>query len=246
MSINWHLRFRQQAGWTRDLRAYLFERAGIERARRVLEVGCGTGAVLAEVPGAADRFGLDLEPAHLTEARTHAPGTSLLYADAHALPFPDGVFDITFCHFLLLWVRDPLQALSEMKRVTRRGGFVLALAEPDYSRRVDEPAALAPLGHLQSESLRRQGADSCLGARLADLFHQAGIRLLETGTLRGGGTQPLSPQERRLEWAVLEADLAGLVPQTEIERLKRLDEQAWQAGERVLHVPTHFAWGQRP
>jgi ubiquinone/menaquinone biosynthesis C-methylase UbiE len=45
--MNWHNRFLQQAGWTRDLRTYLFAQAGIERARRVLEVGCGTGAVLA-------------------------------------------------------------------------------------------------------------------------------------------------------------------------------------------------------
>ncbi len=245
MSVDWHLRFSQQAGWTRDLRAYLFGRAGIERARRVLEVGCGTGAVLAEVPGPAARFGLDLEPARLAEARIHAPGARLLCADAHALPFPDRAFDVTFCHFLLLWTRDPLQVLQEMKRVTRPGGAVLALAEPDYSRRVDEPAALAPLGRWQTEALRRQGADPCLGARLADLFDRAGIRLIETGTLRGGGGDPPSPQERDLEWAVLEADLAGLVPEADLQRLKQLDEQAWQAGARLLHVPTHFAWGER-
>ena len=43
---------------------------------------------------------------------------------------------------------------------------------------------------------------------------------------------------------VLEADLAGMVPVEEIRRLKRLDEDAWSRGERLLHVPTYFAWGR--
>jgi hypothetical protein len=130
-----------------------------------------------------------------------------------------------------------------MKRVTRSGGSVLALAEPDYTGRVDKPEALAPLGRWQAESLRRQGADPGLGRRLAELFHQTGIRLLETGPMRGGGERPLSPRERELEWAVLEADLAGVAPAEEVQKLKQLDEEAWEGGERVLHVPTYFAHG---
>jgi hypothetical protein len=51
------------------------------------------------------------------------------------------------------------------------------------------------------------------------------------------------PVNRELEWAVLEADLAGLVPVAEIQRLKRLDEAAWQRGERVLQVPTYWMIG---
>lgn len=241
--MNWHERFVQQAGWTRDLRAYLFTRAGVEKAQRVLEVGCGTGAVLADLPGAPARFGLDLDPVRLTEARVHAPGASLVCADAHSLPHPDQTFDIVFCHYLLLWVRDPLRALGEMKRVTRPGGAVLALAEPDYASRVDEPPALAPLGRWQADSLRRQGADPALGARLAELFQRAGITLLETGPMREGGKRPPLPGEREMEWAVLEADLTGNVPASEIKKMRKLDEKAWLEGKRVLHVPTYFARG---
>lgn len=241
--MNWHSRFLQQAGWTRDLRAYLFERAGLTRARHVLEVGCGTGAVLADLSTPASIYGLDLDPARLSEARAHAPDVSLTCADALSLPYPSQTFDIVFCHYLLLWVRDPLGALREMKRVTRPGGAVLALAEPDYASRVDKPDTLSPLGRWQAESLRRQGADPSLGARLAGLFHQASIRLLETGPMRGGGERPLLPAERDLEWAVLEADLAGVAPEKEIRKLKELDEAAWTQGERVLHVPTYFAHG---
>jgi SAM-dependent methyltransferase len=249
--MDWHSRFLQQATWTRDLRAYLFERAGLKNCRQVLEVGCGTGAILSDLTTPAAIHGLDLDPARLSEARRYAPAAALTRGNALALPYPAGVFDITFCHFLLLWVGDPRLALSEMKRVTRQGGAVLALAEPDYESRLDEPAALAPLGRWQTESLRRQGADPGLGSRLAHLFQQAGIRLIETGPLQTGsasgnpsGRQILSPEEWELEWAVLQDDLAGQVPEQELKRMKRLDQQAWERGERVLHVPTYFAWGR--
>jgi SAM-dependent methyltransferase len=242
--IDWHSRFLQQASWTRDLRAYLFERAGLERTQRVLEVGCGTGAVLAGLATPAIIHGLDRDAARLAEARLHAPSARLVRGDALELPYPAGTFEITFCHFLLLWVHDPLQALLEMKRVTRPGGYVLALAEPDYENRVDKPDSLVPLGRWQTESLRRQGADPGLGRRAAELFRQAGIRLIETGPLREGGKRPLSPAEWGLEWAVLEADLAGRVPAHDLRRMKQLDEEAWNRGDRLLHVPTYFAWGQ--
>ena len=70
-----------------------------------------------------------------------------------------------------------------------------------------------------------------------------GIRTVETGNLQPAGTHLPAPGERELEWAVLEADLMGLVPLEEIQRLKLLDEAAWQKGERVLHVPTYWIMG---
>jgi len=243
--MEWHKRFVQQAAWTSELRLFLFERTGMAVTQRVLEVGCGTGAILSGLATRAAVHGLDLEPARLAEARLNAPQASLACANALLLPYASGVFDITFCHFLLLWVRNPLQALCEMKRVTRPGGSILALAEPDYTARVDKPDVLAPLGRWQAESLRRQGADPSLGRRLAELFRQAGIRPIETGSLHRDGERPPAPGERDLEWEVLESDLAGLVPAEEIQRLKRLDEAAWECGERVLYVPTFFAWGHR-
>ncbi len=250
--MDWHKRFLQQAAWTRELRRYLFEEAGFAGARRVLEVGCGSGAVLMDLlPGRAGGgsvtttvHGLDIDRTRLVEARQHVPEAVLTCGDALRLPYPGGTFEISFCHYLLLWVRDPLQALLEMKRVTRPGGAVLALAEPDHDSRQDEPAALAALGRWQTASLRRQGADPGLGSRLAELFRQAGLPPVEAGTIRRGTGRLLTQAEWELEWKVLEADLAGSVPPKELQRLKNLDEQAWQRGQRLLHVPTHYAWGR--
>jgi len=242
--MNWHLRYIQQAAWTRDLRAYLFDKVRLNRARRVLEVGCGTGAILADLKTSASLHGLDLQPSALTECRVHAPAAALTRGDGLALPYSNESFDISFCHFFLLWVHDPLQALLEMKRVTKHNGHILALAEPDYSSRVDKPDELAVLGEWQTESLQRQGADVSLGAHLADLFFQAGIKVIETGAIQRRGDEALSPDERENEWAVLSADLTGIISGEEIQKMKRLDETAWRNGERVLNVPTYFAWGQ--
>jgi len=241
--MDWHARYTQQSNWTHDLRHYLFEQIGIKTTRRVLEVGCGTGAILSGIE-TRSLHGLDLQHASLKEAHIHAPVASLICGDAHSLPYYNEAFDITYCHFLLLWVSNPQLVLREMKRVTRAGGYVLALAEPDYTSRVDEPAELATLGQWQTEALRSQGADPSLGGRLAESFYQAGIELMETGTIESQGKDAPSTIERELEWAVLETDLAGRVPSQEIQRLKALDEQAWARGERILHVPTYFVWGR--
>jgi ubiquinone/menaquinone biosynthesis C-methylase UbiE len=240
--MEWHRRYLQQAQWTRDLRAYIFKKTGFNDTSLVLEVGCGTGAILTEFPHRPFLHGLDIDFAALTQCHIHAPTVSLVQGDALRLPYSNQIFDIVYCHFLLLWVRDPLQALFEMTRVTKAGAYVIAFAEPDYKARVDQPQALIPLGKWQTESLQRQGADPSLGARLADLFFRAGIKLNETGPIQNA-VQNLSPKEWETEWAVLESDLDGVIPKEEIYRMKDLDQQAWTRGERVLNVPTYFAWG---
>ena len=243
--MNWHARYLQQAAWTRDLRAYLFKKAGLEPAKRVLEVGCGTGAILRDLTTPATLHGLDLNPSALTQALVNAPAALLTCGNGLDLPYPSHSFDIVYCHYYLLWVSDPLQAVFEMKRVTKPGGHILALAEPDYFARVDKPAALRTLGEWQRDALQRQGADPGFGARLAETFFSAGIQLRETGTIQGGVEEP-SVREREMEWAVIQADLGESVSREEIQKIKLLDDEAWSKGGRVLYVPTYFAWGVVP
>lgn len=239
-----HRRYAQQAGWTADLRRHLFARAGLPNAQRVLEVGAGTGAVLAGVNAAARSFGVDIDCAALQLARANAQSAALAASDAHGLPFASGSFEITSFHFVLLWLKDPAAALGEARRVTRRGGAVLAFAEPDHTQRTDAPASLAALGRLQTEALRVQGADPSIGSRLADLFAQAGLQLEQTGQLRQ--TEATTENESELELEVLRADLGALAAQPEAQQLLEADAKARRGGTRVVHVPTYYAFGRVP
>jgi SAM-dependent methyltransferase len=244
---DWQRRFLQQARWTAELRKYLLPRAGLGQAQRVIEIGCGSGAILGGIQPHPQHqiFGLDLDPTFLTLAREAVPVVHLTRGDAHSLPFAGETFDMVLCHFLLLWVRDPQTAVAEMVRVTRRGGAIMALAEPDYGGRLDYPDLLAGLGQEQTRALRRQGADPLIGRRLASLLAGAGVKHVEAGVLGGRWATPPGPDELALEWAVLESDLSGIIPEEELSCLRTLDEASWKRGERVLFVPTFYAWGTR-
>ena len=92
--------------------------------RDVLEVGCGTGLVLARLaPHARTATGVDLSPRMLDRARRR--GLDVVEADATALPLPDEAFDVVCCFKVLAHVAEIEAALAEMARVTRPGGVVL-------------------------------------------------------------------------------------------------------------------------
>ena len=240
-----HQRFSIQAGWGDALRRYLFDRLNLKTGERVLETGCGTGAVLAGLNDYTQgmTFGLDINPPYLHFARKLQPQAALTAGNALQLPFPGGAFAAVYCHFFLLWLPDPAAALAEMLRVTRPGGAVLALAEPDYGGRIDYPEELAGLGNLQAIALQHQGADPELGRRLPELFHAAGLKKVENGVLGGQWTHPIDQRAWQSEWDTLEQDLSGLVEPKRIAALRRMDAEAWQAGRRVLFVPTFYAIG---
>jgi ubiquinone/menaquinone biosynthesis C-methylase UbiE len=244
--MDWHTRYTQQARWTEPLRSYLFQKTGISAASRLLEVGCGTGAILQTlVPQTnAAQHGLDANLTAITQAASNAPGAHLLCAAGERLPYPPATFDITYCHFLLLWVKDPLPLLREMKRVTRPGGYLLALAEPDYGGRIDHPPALSRLGQLQTLALQQQGADPYIGRKLAALLRQAGIQQVQSGILGAEWVNTPNPAEANLEWQTLQQDLQNQLSAQEQQRLQEIDARARENGERTLFIPTFFAWGR--
>lgn len=241
-----HSRFVQQAGWTHDLRQYLYTRVAMDKAQRILDVGCGTGVLLDELQTHGQQaFGVDINDTHAKMAMRKAP--TLSCADARFLPYPAQTFDITLCHFLLLWVDKPTEIVREMARVTRPGGAVLALAEPDYGGRIDYPEPLSILGEWQSEALQWQGADPCIGRKLASIFQQAELENVETGVL-GGHWVIAHPSSDawELEWQVLEKDLAQLPDgwnRNKLSKLYEIEQRSRMCGERVLFVPTFWALG---
>jgi hypothetical protein len=118
----------------------------------------------------------------------------------------------------------------------------MALGEPDYGGRIDYPEELAFVGQMQTNSLRRQGADPLIGRRLGAYFQQAGLANVIVGCL-GGQWQLSASAYDETEWNILRHDLAGQISEEELDRLAVLDRQAAQKGERILYVPTFYAMG---
>lgn len=240
-----HERYQIQAHWTRAIRDRIFERVPVPKDGRVLEVGSGTGVIIDEHSKRIDGsfFGLDIDPAvlHFSQSRHrhihHAVG------DGHHLPFRSRSFQITFCHFLLLWVHDPGAVLREMRRVTEENGLVVAFAEPDYGGRIDYPEALVELGELQERALIAQGCDTRLGRKLTALFNALGLAGVEVGVLGGQWGVPMQGTCHDREWPMLARDLLGTLSPAKLESYKQLDIDAWLEGRRTLYVPTFYAYG---
>jgi hypothetical protein len=76
------------------------------------------------------------------------------------------------------------------------------------------------------------------------LLHAAGLQDIEVGVLGGQWSEPPPQVERDSEWRVLEQDLQGLIPRDTFDHLHQMDAAAWESGERILFVPTFYAWGR--
>ncbi len=92
-------------------------------AKRVLEVGCGTGRWLAELqPLVRQIYGVDLSLGMLQQARQRPEPVFLACGHANALPFADATFDLLFCVNAFHHFSDPRSFIVEARRLLRPGG----------------------------------------------------------------------------------------------------------------------------
>jgi SAM-dependent methyltransferase len=96
---------------------------------RVLDVGCGTGAVARRVAGALGArgrvVGVDVNEGMLRVAKAVTPAEAAVEwkaASATSLPFPDASFDVVLSQQMLQFVPEPAMAVREMHRVLAPGG----------------------------------------------------------------------------------------------------------------------------
>ena len=141
-----NLAHQAEAIWPQE--SGLFAGYGLAGGLDVLDVGCGTGEItarLAELYPQAALVGVDLIERHLelAEARCSGLGGRATFrtADAFALPFADGTFDLVVCRHMLQAVPRPQAAMAEMVRVLRPGGRLHLLVE-DYGMIHMHPTSL--------------------------------------------------------------------------------------------------------
>jgi SAM-dependent methyltransferase len=140
----------------------IIEAAGVGDGDSVLEVGCGTGVlareVIKKVGSTGSVTGLDLSESMLEVARNICPDAHFQQGNATDLPFDDESFDVAIASFVLMFVPDPVQAVSELWRVLKPGGRMIITVwegleqNPVYSGLVD---------------IARQQIDDAAGSSLA-------------------------------------------------------------------------------
>jgi len=244
----WHRRYTQQAKWSQEIRRYLLGKITLGEGDKILEVGSGTGAVLSLLSGEthARCYGIDIDFASLAFSVNLGKHIDLAAGDAYALPFSDNNFDLTCCHYLLLWIKHPLAVIAEMARVTRPGGLVIALAEPDYLARIDHPEILSQLGKFQTQSLEDQGAETAMGRKLPGLFHDAGLKNITSGILGAQWDPTATGEIDETEWFMIQADTAGRLSPEALEAYRKEEINARREENRVLFIPTFYAAGIVP
>ncbi len=160
--------------------------ARVTPGQRVLDVGCGPGALIAEL---VRRLGPDavsaVDPSEpfVAAAEERYPGVSVQHAGAEDPPFDDQVFDAAVAQLAVHFMDDPVGGLREMARVTRERGVVAACVW-------DHAGGQGPLGVFWEAALELDpdAADESrlAGARdghLAELFREAGLHGVEEGVL---------------------------------------------------------------
>ncbi len=155
---------------------------------QLLDVGCGPGGItvgLADVVVPGEVVGVDFQATQVEQARALAAERGVVNArfetaDAYQLPFPDRSFDVVFAHTVLIHLREPVQALAEMRRVLRPGG-IAGVRDPDLGAIFVTPDTplLEQRRALHIRVLRHNGGDPFVGRRYRRLFLDAGFARAE-------------------------------------------------------------------
>jgi len=172
--------------YSRLLSGQLADLAAVRAGQRVLDVGCGTGALTAELIarlGSEAVAAADPSEPFVGAMRARYPGLDVRRARAEALPFADGEFDAVLAQLVVHFMADPVVGLREMARVTRSDGVVTSCVW-DHGGRLgplrlfwDAARTLDP--SVDDESGRPGTREGHLG----ELFAEAGLREIETTTL---------------------------------------------------------------
>jgi SAM-dependent methyltransferase len=161
--------------------------SGVEPGLRVVDVGCGPGALTTELVsrlGAESVAAADPTEPFVEAVRERNPGVDARLAPAETLPFDSDEFDSALAQLVVHFMTDPVAGLREMARVTRQGGLVTACVW-DHA-----PGGSGPLSlfweatHQLDPGSRGESYMAGTGeGDLAALFAEAGISSVEDGAL---------------------------------------------------------------
>lgn len=246
--------------WDADFSAFLHETLRPRPGTRILDVGCGEGTAELSLGqlrvSQLSLFAVDRNLARVARAaaqgRSHNYRLRLAGGDVTRLPFVAGAFDATFCVAVLQHVGDLTRAVSELARVTRPGGRVLAV-EPDNGARYWHSSS--PLGaQVFSEAsqflaalraARNDTGDPAVGPRVSALFAACGIepvsiRLFPVAVTHIGAQPPAFWRERKAAVQAALRDVAAgplvALGRQYLQTLDRYEADATRAGAGFIEL----------
>ncbi len=160
----------------------LIEVANVSTGQQVLDVGCGPGALtaqLCQVLGPDGIAAIDPSTPFVEACTKRLPGVDVRLAAAEELPFRDDSFDVSLSQLAVNFMGDPPAGVREMRRVTRPGGTVAAAvwdyaAEMTLLRRFWDAAVGLDPGAAESDEGRSM--PYCTPGELERLWRDAGLR----------------------------------------------------------------------
>lgn len=206
----------------------------LEEGARILEIGCGTGALCRALKRwypSAEVVGLDRDDAFIDYARERNTGETYRKGDATALPFADGSFDVTISNTVSEHV-EPSGFFGEQRRVLRDGGVCLLLSA---RRGIQHPAACVreesafetEIWERVDAEFRRAAKENGVGAyalnemELPAAMEKYGFRDVETHYLAINLTPDdpfYTPEEAR--------DMINANRQNELDNIERMESVA--------------------
>jgi len=207
---------------------------------KALEVGCGPGYVMELLADRFDVAGVDRDADMVQKA--HNRGLKVIQADVYDLPCEDDSYDLVYCSFLMLWLKDPIKAISEMKRVAKH--WVICLAEPDYGGRIDYPDELTSLTGCLANEIIELGGDPCVGRKLRSFFNQNGMEG-EVGVHQGVWSLDTLRDQSDKEWAVIEKAAKHHIDSASLRRGRAVWEEALDDGSLFQYNPVFYVFGRK-
>ena len=169
-----------------QLAPQLADFAGVHAGQRVVDVGCGPGALTGELLerlGANAVSAVDPSESFVLAARERHPGIDVRRAAAEGLPFPDRAFDTALAQLVVPFMANPVLGLREMARVTRQGGVVAACVWDHAGDRSPLTVFWKAVRQLRPETHDESDLAGAREGHLAELFREAGLREIEDTAL---------------------------------------------------------------
>jgi SAM-dependent methyltransferase len=172
--------------YSRPLAPQLADLAGVQAGQRALDVGCGPGALTAELVGRLGAQGVvaaDPSEPFVEAARQRHPGVEVALASAEDLPFADAGFDVALAQLVVHFMSDPVAGLAEMRRVTRDGGLVAACVWDHGGGQGPLSPFWRAVAQLDPDAPDESDLAGAREGQLAALFGEAGLVDVEDDAL---------------------------------------------------------------